>query len=153
MKKVVLGLSVLAMIGGASCKKDEKKKVNTWTLGGTEYSVVSAYSTDGSMVVVDPSATTCSFDFEGTNAPAAGTYKVVASKSGVGAGVGEVVIYASKSGTGGIGYASTNAATKSATVTVNSGKITVSVPEITLLNMSGGTDEITFSANEITQTN
>jgi len=153
MKKVVLSLSVLAVLGTVSCKKDDKKKTNSWTFNGTEYGVASAYNTAGSLVVADMSGTSCTFDFEGTESPKAGSYKVVATTVGVGAKAGEVVVYATKAGTGGTGYMSTNANTQSATVTVNGSKISVSVPEITLKNMSGGSDEVKFSASEITQTN
>lgn len=148
MKKVLLSLSVLAMLGSVSCKKDDKKKTNSWTLAGTGYSVISANSSNGAFGVVDPSGTACTFDFEGvTNPPTAGSYKVV---SGPSIGSGQVMISAIK---GGVGYVSLNTNTQLATVTVSGGKITVSVPEIILKNVSGGTDEVTFSANEITQTN
>ena len=116
--------------------------------------MISAYSGSGVLIVTDPSGSTCTFDFEGdTEAPKAGVYKVVAATQGVGAKAGEVVVSASHAGSGGTGYMSTNENTKSATVSVNGGKITVSVQDVILKNMSGGMDELRFSANEITQTN
>lgn len=156
MKKIILSAIALSTLFAVSCKKTDKDSTpaNTWTLDGTNYSVLSAYLLNSTFSIADASGNACGFYFEGTtNTPSAGTYKVVKPKLGIGAGPGEVVVIATKAGSAGTGYHSKGNDNISATVTINGGKITVSTPRLILENISGGTDSLVFSANNIRQMN
>lgn len=159
MKKLLLGTLALTMLATA-CKKDDdssSSNANTVSVGGTSYSTT---STGGSVTVTGNTVTAAgvngnslaaglTFEFPGSSAPAAGTYKVVADTTGTLA-ANTVSFYATvASTTGGTFYASTGTGTVNATVTVNSGKLNITMPDAPAKQVNG-TNTITVNAN-ITQ--
>jgi hypothetical protein len=77
MKKLTLALSLLAVLGAASCKKDDDKKSSgdSWTVGGKTYSASgAAVSGNSYSFSADGGKSTLVFSFKA--APASGTLKV-----------------------------------------------------------------------------
>lgn len=148
MKKILLSVCTLGVLFASSCKKSDSGSgsSNSWTLGGTTYTPAMVGSSMGILSAADASSNACSFSFAGSATPTAGTYKVVS----VAPGTGEVMVTVTKSGTN--VYTASTVANTSATVTVNGGKITVVLPNTTVVNALTGTDSLTLSAN-LTQTN
>jgi hypothetical protein len=83
MKKLSLALSLLAVLGAASCKKDDDKGTsdsgNSWTVNGKTYSYSSVQTTgtDGKiyMLSAKDNKGALSMIFSGT--PASGNYEIV----------------------------------------------------------------------------
>lgn len=127
MKKILLGAAALSVMFATSCKKNDDKSgpSSTFTLAGTSY-------TPSSVVKGTNLGMTALMGTDGTNAfyvlfsaapTASGTYKIVENASAndqlqIVASSGQTNLYSS------IDVSAT------ANVTVNGGKITVTIPEI-----------------------
>jgi hypothetical protein len=154
MKKIALGLLSIGVISLTACKKDDKKVAeNTWTFDGTTYSAASAYfdSASASLAIVSLSGYACGFHFQDGAPVKDGVYTIVEDGNKISSG--EVLVSAIKPNGSGTGYLSIAGTTEKVTVSSSGGKIIVSVGEIKLKNISGGTDELPYSANKIKQTN
>lgn len=144
MNKKFLFLAAFGLLAATACKKSDGNfssgpSGNSWTLDGTSYTARMVSFQIGIFTAVDVPGNTCSVKFGGTNV-VAGTYKVVMDA----VDQGEVSIIAAKNG--GDGYYSAGDDNKIATVTVNNGKPTVSVPAIAVVRI-GSSDRTTFSGN------
>jgi len=127
MKKILLGAAALSVMFATSCKKNDDKSgpSSTFTLAGTSYSpsTVAKQST-GSVTVLMGTDQTNSFGVMFNTVPTAnGTYKIMedataADEVQIVAANGQTTLYGSLDNTA------------TATVSVNGGKITVTVPEI-----------------------
>jgi hypothetical protein len=136
----------------SSCKKkDSGSSTNRWTIAGKTYNAVFAgyeapffSASDG----LDSNNNMCSFAFSGLTTPTAGTYKVVGSFSSIYI-PGEVVVEAGFKNSD-VLYESTDNSKTTLTVTVNAGKISVSLPDTYVQNFDTK-DSVLISA-QLTQT-
>ena len=150
MKKLLLGAVALTMLATACKKSDDSTPANSWKVGANSYTAatVAGSGTSGfyTLTAVDASANGLTFTFNGTTAPTAGTYKV---SSAIIPPAGQVSFVASVSPKA---YSPTGNDNISAVVTVNSGKVSVSLPNAWAKSSSSATDSVQVSAN-VTQTN
>jgi len=81
MKKITLALSLLAVLGAASCKKDDDKKSsgNTWTVDGTTYTSIGATVNDNAYAFTSASGTATAAFYFHKLPTASGTYHIVES--------------------------------------------------------------------------
>jgi hypothetical protein len=148
MKKLLFGALALTVLATACKKKDDNgTPSNTFSVDGKSFSVVagSFNATNGTVSVSGldgATGGTMIFEFPGTTNPTAGTYKVVKSESGTPA-AGQVSFVATNMAKA---YASTGAGTVNATVTVDGGKISVSMPDAPA-SESGATTSVNVKAN------
>ncbi|PZF75020.1 hypothetical protein [Taibaiella soli] len=138
MRKVLLGAAALSVMFATSCKKNDDKSgpsgTSTYTLAGTTYNPSSTVRGTGgnlgSLTGLDQSGNSFSTTFQ-TMPTANGTYKIVTVAP---TAADEVAILATAvSGTGMAAYTSLATSAATATVTVNGGKVTVVVPEISAM--------------------
>ena len=146
MKKLLFGALALTMLATACKKDDDNGPGNTFKVNSTTLTTSSVQSS-GSTVTVNGTNGGATggiiFSFPGTATPAAGTYKVVADATGA----NQVeFIAALGAGTTGTFYSSTGTGTVNAVVTINSGKITITMPDAPAKNITG-TDVVNVSAN------
>lgn len=155
MKKILLGAAALSVMFATSCKKNDDNNSNpsgtsTYTLAGTKYtpSTVTRGSSAsaGSLTGLDMSGNSFSVMFQ-TLPTASGTYKIVSIAPSA---ADEVSIMATSGTTSApVAYASLATSTTAA-ITVNNGKMTVVVPEISALrNTNGAYDTVKISGTLI----
>ncbi len=156
MKKLLFGALALTVLATA-CKKDDDSSTpaNSWKVGTTSYTSVattaSGAGTNYNLSAVQGSSTSVNgitFTFNGSAAPAAGTYKVVNATSTLNANQVRftATVY---NGTTATAYNSTGYDNINATVAVNGGKVSVSMPDATGKSITSS-DSVKVSAN-ITQ--
>ncbi|XZF13875.1 hypothetical protein ACTHGU_18995 [Chitinophagaceae bacterium MMS25-I14] len=139
MKKFLLGAAAFSLLFAVSCKKsDDNNSVGNWKLGGTTYGATSTDSTTSGNTYVlyanDANANEISFTFNSTM-PVTGTYKVVSFFSlFVTTGNNVAIQTLALPSTA---YASTGNDNINASVTVNSGKVAISVPSVWMKNQNG----------------
>jgi hypothetical protein len=153
MKKLLLGAVALTMLATA-CKKDDENGTpsNTITVDGNNYALIATngFNVSGSTVMASgtsgTNAGTITLDFPGSAAPTAGTYKIVSNDSTVGANQVSFAAATTNGGTANL-YESTGAGNVSATVTVNGGKIAISMPDAPAKQSIGGTNTVNVKVN------
>ena len=154
MKKLLLSALAFTVLATSCSKKGDDKPSNTISVDGTNYTVgAGGFTVNGSSVGTagtnGSNVASVYYSFSGSTAPSAGTYKVVSSMFPNAGEVGISLITMigganktfSADGTGGV----------NATVTVNSGKLTIDVPEFSCTQMTGGTAKATVKVQKITQ--
>ena len=153
MKKILLSAAVLAVVF-TGCKKDDDNgggtATNQWKIAGTTYTAVSngVNSLLGTLIGAGMNGSTgssFSIGFNGLTTPTTGgTYKIV-SADNLDAD-DEISVSASVGSGTGTAYQSTGNDNMTAAVTVNGGKVSVTVPEIWAKNMDGN-DSVKVSGN------
>ena len=141
MKNLFLGIVAISILFATSCSKSNTSGAGAWSFKGVSYSATTAVGTTATKTLstVNASATnpsTLSFVFN--NYPtASGTYHIVADASNQGSGN-----YLSLTLTvGNDGYLSTGTDNVTASVTVSSGKVSISgLSSVQMQNQSVGSD-------------
>lgn len=127
MKKILLGAAALSVMFATSCKKDDDKggPSSTFKLAGTSYtpSTVAKQSVSGMTAIMGTDNTNIFEVLFNTTPTASGTYKIVENPTAA-----DELTVAAMSGT--TAEYSGLSSTSTATVTVNNGKLTVVIPEI-----------------------
>ena len=162
MKKLLLSAAAIAFLFTACKKKDDNGTgnglgKNQWKVNGTTFNALTAAAvqggagtliasgTNGGTEVGSFTATFAGGAFPGTG----GQFKIV----DVADATDEVSIMVGTNNTSGSSakaWGSTASTTATATVSVDNGKVTISVPEITVTSASATPSSTTFSGN-ITQ--
>lgn len=136
MKKILLGAAALSVMFATSCKKNDDKggPSSTFTLNGTSYtpSTVMKQSVSGMTAIMGTDNTNTFEVIFNTTPTASGTYKISETASAA-----DEITVAAANGSSTTYTGLDNSAT--ATVTVNSGKISVVVPQISAIRMNTST--------------
>lgn len=159
MKKLIFSAVALTMLA-AACKKDDTTDSPTsgWKVGPNSYTAqIVTSGTGGNYWSVEAMTNTTfplsyiNFTFNGTSAPAAGSYKVVTISSTTTPAPGQVAVDVGDAPTASSGtfHVATGKDNVNATVTVVGGKLNISLPDIWARDTSGH-DSVKVSAN-ITQ--
>lgn len=145
MKRITASLVLIALLGNASCKKEEKKTspdpgpppppaARTWTIDATTYSVATANASDTTVAFGDNNTVnTLSFFFK-TKPKASGVYNVVRKSPGA----NEVVIYVANS----VPYMVGSPEAGTVNATVANGKITLKCTGIQFYKINSSLDTL-----------
>ena len=156
MKNLLLSAAALTLLFTASCSKSDDGPGNSWSVNGVTYGTVIGTSQFGSVSATNVNTSTgypyntILFDFNGSTAPTAGTYKVVAADQ---VDANDEVSFSAQNATSQTDtktYNSTGEGDVKVTVTVNGGKVSISMPTAKA-QLVGGTDKVDVTAN-ISQT-
>ena len=149
MKKLLLGATALTLLFSA-CKKDDTPTgpSNYIKIGSETYNVTGFTPIANAVAVSGGSGSnsgSITFSFgTGAGAPSSGTYKVVEDATAS----NEVELSVGRfNGTTTTGYGSIGTSTVNVTVATDGGKMSISMPEVQVKQLIGGTETITVSAN------
>ncbi len=150
MKKFLFLATAVTLLFASSCKKkDDSGPSNYWTVNGTKHVVATSTGGGGILGFVENSSATgnlLSFEFGSSSLPTSnGTYKIV-NPDNITGSANEVVVMPNY-GSGGLVYYPSKGTNANASVTVNGGKISITVPEIWVVNSLTGNDSVKLSAN------
>jgi len=150
MKKFLLGIFSLSLLLFSACKKSDSNGTpsNTITINGTSYSMISTsgFNTAGGGITIAAlnGVTGASLVFTFTTLPTAnGSYTVIANNSTT--QTSSQVSFSCAAGSN--VYESTGAGSVNVTVTVNSGKLTISMPDAPASQTLGGSSTVNVNCN------
>jgi len=137
MKKMLLSAAALTLLFTA-CKKDDNKNNNSssWTLGSTSYTATTVVDSSGTIIVGASNGAV--FLSTGASSFVTGSHKIVEWADSA------LQIDITAMTAAGAAFSSTDNHNVNADVTVNNGKVSVTVPEVWLTNLMG-TDSLKFS--------
>lgn len=150
MKKLLFGALALTFLATA-CKKDDEGPSNSWTVGSTTYGAANVTGAFGSLVATTGSGSTINsiqVNFNGVTLPTTGgTYDVVAG----GTPAANQISFSASEVSNGVSkvFTSTGSGNVKANVSVNGGKVSVSMPSAEA-QLSGASETTRVSIN-ITQ--